>query len=156
MIRAFIGGHDGGQNGTQLSTAYARVARQYKTHHNIDITFTEFTNDVVKYKYHWTCTELFNNLLSADIHIISTHLHQGMMAQGGLGTWNVPNILKNLRRVRTHLGIPSGRYIDCPVATQDKMRYYDALQPLNLCAPTIQVDISLEGLLSSDMMKIEK
>jgi hypothetical protein len=156
LIRAFIGSHNGGENGTPLSKAYARVARQYKTHHNIEIKLKEFTNDMVKYKYHWTCTQLFDHLLAADIHIISTHLHQGLMAQGGLGTWHMLNILKNLRRVRTHLGVPSGRYIDCPVATQDKMRYYNALQPLGLCAPTIQVDISLEEFLPSDLTKILK
>jgi hypothetical protein len=52
IIRAFIGSHTGGENGTALTKAYVRVARQYKTHHGITITFKEFTNDIVKYKYH--------------------------------------------------------------------------------------------------------
>ena len=156
LIRAFIGSHTGGENGTPLAKAYARVARQYKTHHNITITFEEFTNDMVKYKYHWTCHNFFDHLLAADIHIISTHLHQGLIAKGGLGTWHMLNILNNIQRVKSHLGVPSGRYVDCPVATQDKMRYYTALQPLGLCAPTIQVDISLEEFLPNDLKKIQK
>jgi len=156
LIRAFIGSHTGGENGTPLAKAYIRVARQYKSHYNINITFQEFTNDMVKYKNHWTCHELFDHLLAADIHIISTHLHQGLMAKGGLGTWHMLNILNNIQRVKSHLGVPSGRYVDCPVATQDKMRYYDALQPLGLCAPTIKVDISLDEFLPCDLLKIQK
>ena len=156
LIRAFIGSHTGGENGTPLSKAYARVARQYKSHHNIEITLKEFTNDMVKYEYHWTCHQLFDHLLAADIHIISTHLHQGLLAQGGKGTWNMLNILENIKRVKCHLGVPSGRYIDCPVSTQDKMLYYKVLQPLGLCAPTIQVDLSFQHFLESDMLKIRK
>ncbi len=156
LIRVFIGSHTGGENGTPLAKAYSRVARHYLVHRNIEVTLQEFTNDVVKYTYHWTCTELFNHLLAADIHIISTHLHQGLLALGGLGTWHMENILKNLQRCRTHLGVPSGRFVDCPVATQDKMRYYEALQPLGLCAPTIKVDISYVEYLESDLLKIQK
>ena len=73
---------------------------------------------MVKYKYHWTCHQLFDHLLAADIHIISTHLHQGMMAKGGgQGTWHMTNILNNMQRLKGHLGVPSGLYVDCPVAT---------------------------------------
>jgi hypothetical protein len=156
LIRAFVGSHTGGENGTPLYIAYTAVAKHYRESRGVEIYLEEFTNDLVKYTYHWTCTELFNHLLASDIHILSTHLHQGMLRQGGLGTWNMVNILMNLRRLKPHLGVPSGVFTDCPVASQDKMGYYEALQPLGLCAPTLQIDISHEVLVADDLLRLKR
>ena len=155
-IHAFIGAEFGEQQ-TPLSVALGEVKVHYLQTKGIKLTIHTLTNDYVKNILHWTCTELFTWLLSADIHLLPTHLHQGMMNLGGLevdGTWNIPNILKNLERLRYHLGTPCGKYIDCPIMTQNKMGYYRALQTVGLCAPTISVDISGDSISAEDIVKI--
>ena len=156
LIHAFLGAVFGEQQ-TPLSVALDEVKVHYIESRGIKLAIRALTNDYVKNKLHWTCTELFTWLLSADIHLLPTHLHQGMMGLGGLevdGTWNIPNILKNFERLRYHLGTPCGKYIDCPITTQNKMEYYRALQTVGLCAPTISVDISRETISPEDILKI--
>ena len=158
LIRIFMG-PEGGEQQTPLSVALDEVVKHYHNTMGIKIIYQTFTNDTVRNKYRWTCTQLFDALLAADIHIIPTHLHQGMMGLGGLevnGTWNIPNILNNLNRLRYHLGSPCGMYIDDPVGTQNKIAYYNPLQTLGLCAPTISVDISKTEISLEDKSKIER
>ena len=155
LIHTFIGAVFGEQQ-TPLSVALDHVRAHY-LRSGIQLTIRILTNDYVRNKLRWTCTELFTWLLSADIHLLPTHLHQGMMGLGGLevdGTWNIPNILKNFERLKYHLGIPCGKHIDCPITTQNKMEYYRALQIVGLCAPTISVDISGESISQEDILKI--
>jgi len=156
LIHVFIGA-EGGEQQTPLSVAFDEIKQHYREARGIQVTVRILTNDLVRNRYHWTCTELFTWLLSADIHLLPTHLHQGMMGLGGLevdGTWNIPNILKNFERLRYHLGTPCGKYVDCPIMTQNKMVYYQALQTVGLCAPTISVDISGETISPEDILKI--
>ena len=156
LIRAFTGAVKA-ELSTPVFVAFARVIEHYRTK-DIDVIVNTFSNDTVRNTYHWTCTELFDHLLGADIHIISTHLHQGMLGLGGFevnGTWNIPNILKNYERLRYHLGSPCGIYVDNPVMNQNKMGYYEPLQALGLCAPTTSVDISKAEISQADSQKIE-
>ena len=156
LIHLFIGGQLGQQQ-TPLSVALGEVKKEILKSRGINIVYDTLTNDLVKYKHHWTCTELITWLLSADIHLLPTHLHQGMLGLGGLegeGSWNIPNILRNLERLRYHLGSPCGKFIDCPIATQNKMEYYRHLQTVGLCAPTISVDISATEISQEDLLRI--
>ena len=75
-IRAFVGGERGEQS-LALDEAIKRLCIKY---HRLGITiiFEAFTNDIVRTKLRWSATELFNNLLAADIHIVPTHCHRGM------------------------------------------------------------------------------
>lgn len=154
LVRAFVGGHNGEQS-TPLTRAFVRVADIYKAR-NIKLVLQKFTNDIVRNKYHWTCRELFDHLLAADIHLLPTHLHQGMLALGGTDTWNTINILQNLERLRYHLGSNCGKYIDDPVASQDKMAYYAPLEREGLCAPTLAVDISAGDVSAHDFAEIRR
>ena len=154
LIRAFIGGKNSEQ-GTPLTDAYKAVAERYAAR-GITVVLQEFTNDLVKHKYHWTCRELFNALLAADIHLLPTHMHQGMLALGGTDSYNIGNILDCIERLRFHLGVPNGKHVENPVGSQHKMKLYDALAQDNLCAPTISVDISLKDIMECDKIKIRK
>ncbi len=153
LIRAFLGGMTAEQR-DPLTDAFSRVALHYKDR-GIMITFQRFSNDIVRNVYHWTCTELFNRLLAADIHLIPTHLHQGMLGLGDLGTWTIFNILANLKRLKCHVGVPSGIHTDDAVASQDKYNYYKALAPLGLCAPTERIFIT-EWEMSAENLNIIK
>ncbi len=81
------------------------------------------------------------------------------MGRGGLegdGTWNISNILTNMERLCYHLRAPCGRFVDDTEGNQNKMLYYDALQLLGLCAPTISVDISKTEISDNDLLKIRR
>jgi hypothetical protein len=142
---------------TPLSRAFVRVARIYESR-GIRLVLERFNNDIVRNTYHWSCRQLFDHLLSADIHILATHLHQGMLALGGTETWNTMNILTNMQRLRYHLGANCGIFIDDCVANQDKMGYYGPLQKEGLCAPTIAVGITCSSgdISPSDKNRIER
>jgi hypothetical protein len=156
LIRAFTGGcWADGEQGAPLKSAVSRVISLYKAR-GIRVIFQKFNNDDVKTTYKWTCRDLINSLLEADIHLVTTHLHQGMLAMGGTGTFNIPEILSQLQRLRFHLGIPSGIYADDCIALQDKIILYDALAKDGLCAPTISVDITKSFVSIRDTIKIRK
>ena len=154
LITAFVGGEFGEQS-TPISEAFEIVSENFKSR-GVKLVLHEFTNGIVKSKYHWTCRELFNALISADIHLLPTHLHQGMLALGGTDSYNITNILDNLERLRYHLGVPCGAHIGNPVATQHKMILYNHLAQDNLCAPTISVDITVKKILEEDVDKIKR
>ena len=80
------------------------------------IKIENFTNDRVKNVLRWSVSDLIDSLLAADIHIIRTHVHQGNIAQ--TENWNMDNILHHINRLEYHLGVPMGKYIQCPVFTQ--------------------------------------
>jgi hypothetical protein len=153
LIRAFLGGVGGEQTGP-LNRAYLRVHEAYIAR-GIKLVLQTFHNDMVKRTYHWTCTELFDHLIAADIHLLPTHLHQGMMALGGTDTWNILNILRNIERLRYHVGIPSGVYTGNSVGNQDKIRYLEPLERAGLCAPTLAVDLC-EEISAGDFTRIHE
>ena len=116
------------------------------------IQYKAFSNDDVRNVHGWNATELFTKLLSADIHLLPTHCHQGMISLGGtavMGTWNIANILANYDRLRYHLGIPNGRHLRCPVFTQNKGMLYESLTRLGLCLPTATISIK-GGILNAE------
>ena len=156
LVRAFVGGQLGEQT-TPLSRAFIRVANLYESR-GYRLVLERFTNDIVRNTYHWSCRQLFDHLLAADIHLLPTHLHQGMLSLGGTETWNTINILTNMQRLKYHLGANCGIFIDDPVANQDKFNYYDPLQKEGLCAPTISVSISHSSgdISKSDHDKIKR
>jgi len=154
LITAFFGGEFGEQS-TPVTDAFTIVSENFKSR-GVTLVLHEFTNSIVKYKYHWTCRELFNALIAADIHLLPTHLHQGMLALGGTDSYNITNILDNIERLRYHLGVPCGANTGNPVGTQHKMILYNLLAEDNLCAPTISVDISVKEILQDDVDKIKR
>ena len=154
LIRSFVGGSQGEQ-GSPLLCAFYRIRSDYERR-GITLVYEEFTNSIVRNDYHWTCREFFNHLLAADIHLIPTHLHQGMLALGGSDTWNMFDILEEFQRLRHHLGYPCGGFTDDCVGQQNKAKLSKALSKDDLCLPTISVYISEEELLEEDKSKIHQ
>ena len=154
LIRGFTGGKDGQQKNV-VTEAIQELAVDYSLR-GIHILFEEFTNDSVRNEYKWNATQTFTALLSADIHILPTHFHQGMLAKGGTDTWNMSNIIKNIERLRYHLGTPCGKHLDCPVWSQNKRSLYDHLEALDLCLPTIKVNINCNVISTEDEAKIDE
>ena len=132
-----------------MSAAKAHYAAQ-----NITITSEMFINDVVKNVLKWSPTEMTDKILEADAHIMATHFTEGNIAK--TASWNVPNILSNLDRLKYHLGNTMGERNRCPVLRQGKREIYARLP--EHCLPTLIVDMpmpSLEawnGTLSIDVM----
>jgi hypothetical protein len=135
VIKSFSGGSDGEQKSV-VSLVVEELIAKYKIR-GITIMFIEFTNDLIRNVLKWNCTETFTSLLAADIHILPTHFHQGMLCKGGTDTWNMENIIQNIQRLRYHLGSPCGIHLDCPVFSQNKIMLYDRLFAAGLCLPTI-------------------
>ena len=72
-----------------------------------------------------TITDLVNWLLGGHIHMILTHVHQGISTHGSLVDMEM--MMQQLLRLRFHIGYPNGASLYCPVFTQDKRRYLVAL-----------------------------
>ena len=121
LIKAFTGGHQGQQK-SAVTLAVEKLIVKYGRR-GITIKFVEFSNDLVRNVLKWNCTETFTALLAADIHILPTHFHQGMLTKGGTDTWNMENIIMNIARMRYHLGSPCGMHLDCPVWSQNKKNF---------------------------------
>ena len=45
-----------------------------------------------------------------------------------------------ITRLHDHPGFPNGSNLLCPVFTQDKYKYLQALMPKGMCNPTLKVD----------------
>jgi hypothetical protein len=136
-IVAFIGAHDARQ-AEALMGAIDFLSAHFKPH-DILIDFHPLTNTIVK-ELDWTVSETIDVMLSADLHAIPTHFHQGNQT-ASRDSFNMCNINTNLDRLEYHPGIPCGRHTYCPVWRQDKWNIYDILLPLDLCAPTIGIDL---------------
>jgi hypothetical protein len=155
LIKSFSGGHDGEQK-SLVSQAVKELIVKYERR-GITIVFIEFTNDLIRNVLRMNCTETFTALLAADIHILPTHFHQGMVAKGGTDTWNMENIIKNIARLRYHLGTPNGVHVDCPVWSQNKAKLYERLFALlDLCLPTITLSIVERKLSVEDEHKLDE
>jgi hypothetical protein len=147
LIYAFTGGWLASQ-ADSLEVAVGQLRKRYLLL-GYTIQFEKFSNDTVRNIHGWNATQLFTKLLSADIHVLPTHCHQGMVSMGGTDSWNMSNILANYDRLRYHIGIPNGRHLSCPVFTQNKGMLYEALMRLGLSLPTATISIK-GGILTAE------
>jgi hypothetical protein len=150
LIYAFTGGWRAAQKDS-LEVAIDQLRKRYLLL-GYTIQYKGFSNDDVRNVHGWNATELFTKLLSADIHLLPTHCHQGMISLGGTATWNIANILENYDRLRFHLGVPNGRHLKCPVFTQNKGMLYESLTRLGLCLPTTTISIK-DGILTAESIE---
>jgi len=87
-----------------------------------------------------TPKEFIDWFLGADIHIISSHLHQGLDDL----SWDMEDLLEEYKRLRGHIGYTGGA-LD-PVFLQDKIMYLltqsegDYLPTLKIEMPTLSDD----------------
>lgn len=77
---------------------------------------------------------LIDWLLDSDFHIFLSHPHQGISIQ----YFNCSELLSHLLRLEMHPGFPSGNNLRCPIFTQDKLFYIQALRDFTI--PTFALE----------------
>jgi hypothetical protein len=77
----------------------------------------------------WGPHDLIDWLRNSHVHIITTHIHQGL-------AWPILDVLAALDSLKDHPGYPSGEQLDCPVFRQDKHKYLSVL-PIDRIIPTM-------------------
>jgi hypothetical protein len=85
------------------------VVDSFRFQDNIVPQFEFLTNDKVKRGREWGPSDVTNRFLQSDIHICTTHWHQGNLFFNG--DWNIENIRENTELWRYHVGIPNGDYV---------------------------------------------
>ena len=149
LFRGFVGGSDGRQY-THFNEAMAKAKIHY-AHQGITLKSEMYINDVVKNSKRWGPTELIDHILEADIHIVSTHLSEGNIAK--TASWNIPNILSNLSRLKYQLGNVMGIRNNCPVLRQGKKEIYARMQ--DYCLPTMVVDLPTDHWIEEEIISEE-
>ena len=85
----------------------------------------------------WNLSQFVDWLADCHIHFITTHVHQGMESFG----WTITDIYQELPRLKFHPGFPNLEKLQCPIFTQNKMIYLDAL-PDAATMPSYKINIS--------------
>ena len=123
LIRVYTGGFHNHQSIPFLS-AWNNVSNWYP---NVLIEYFSIV-DIKELNY--GPHDLVNWLLKSDIHFIITHIHQGMRH------WDCYIVRQSLKKLKYHVGFPSGEELDCPFFTQDKYAYLSILP--DICNPSLQ------------------
>ena len=127
IIKVFLGG----QNGVQVipfKSAWQKIniekdwAVQYIT--------VGYINDM-----EWSPKDFVDWLLDSHIHIIPSHVHQGI---NDWLCWNMIDLENQLQRLKFHLGFPNLGKLKCPVFLQDKYKYLINL-PMHKVNNTLQL-----------------
>lgn len=104
------------------------------------LEITELTNNEIR-KQQLTPQEVSDWLLESDIHIILSHIHQGLLSQNYF-EWTPRLIDQFFFRLNKHRGFPNGIFLKCPIFLQDKYVYLSAIE--SLCLPTLKVPIPID------------
>jgi hypothetical protein len=123
LIRAFIGGKKAIQYDA-VSTSIKTLAQHYSKIRNLDI-HVEYMDVKTMCNLKWKPKDLTDWALKAHIHLISAHSNQGLRSHGIV--WSMDDLLYQLKRLKFHVGFPSGDQLKCPVFTQEKYAYIKAL-----------------------------
>ena len=107
-IAVFVGGATSRQDRC-IRAAAKMVVDSFRFQDNIVPKFEFLTNDKVKRGREWGPSDVTNRFLQSDIHICTTHWHQGNLFFNG--DWNIENIRENTELWRYHVGIPNGDYV---------------------------------------------
>ena len=82
--------------------------------------------------------EFVDWLLESHIHFIIAHVHQGTETF----KWSMEALYAELQRLKYHAGFPTFEQLNCPMFTQDKMKYLKAL-PEGSTMPTYEIPLSM-------------
>ena len=128
-IHLYMGPHKG-TCGSAVICAISRLQNRFDDGHSLEIEL-KYIDEVRK----GTPTDLIDWLLDSDIHIIATHVHQG------IPRWSTSIVYTELHRLRNHCGFPSGDQLQCPVFTQHKFNYLYGIR--QFVAPTLAIQFPL-------------
>jgi hypothetical protein len=116
LIRAFLGGSDGNQV-QPFNSAISTIAAKHP-----EIILETLDVNQVK-KLFSSPDQLIDWLIQSDIHFILSHLHQGLSQLN----WSMTNLYSQALRLAIHCGFPNGKYLRCPIFSQDKYKYISAI-----------------------------
>jgi hypothetical protein len=85
----------------------------------------------------WTLDQLITWMFNSHIHFFVAHFHQGLDNFGH----SISELYAGVEQLKFHEGFPSRSHIECPIFTQDKWKYLDAL-PKGSTLPTIPILMS--------------
>ena len=123
LIRAFIGGKKAIQYDA-LSTSIKALSQHYSKIRNLNIR-VEYMDVETMCRLKWKPKDLVDWSMKAHIHIHSAHSNQGLRSHGV--SWSMDDLLYQLKRLKFHVGFPSGDQLKCPIFTQEKYAYIKAL-----------------------------
>lgn len=137
-IKVLVGGRRGHQD------SYLTLAKDHIRYHHRQLWdllfFEELNNDQIKTNS-WGPEETVNWLIDSDIHLVMTHVHQGLTGLPNQDKWNIYNIENHFWRLKCHRGFPNDIYLKCRVFLQDKWSYLLAVKDRVL--PTLKVPLKL-------------
>ena len=125
LIRAFVGGDKAVQD-EHFTLAWRKVEAFLNTKSSSNsVKLETLTFKEIREAPSFSLRNFVDWLLGSHIHIITTHIHLGIRGFD----WGVRELDLELERLRSHVGFPSGEKLSCPIFTQDKIRYLNALAP---------------------------
>lgn len=143
LCRHYIGALDSEQS-QPLKRAKSILFKlfEYKSS-SVKLKFEELTCEEVR-RHHFTSEQLIDWLLAGDIHLITTHPHQGLI-NSTVPRWSM-NELYNIQlpRLEKHIGFPMNEKLKCPIFQQDKIVYIRSLENNSItnCNPTLSIPIT--------------
>ena len=126
----------GGVGGTQVApftTAFDEVQRDLRGRVTLTV---ELINNKKVHELGLLEEDVVHELLWGDVHIILGHMHQGNPQ------WSAVIIKELLGTMMNHIGWPSGRHLQCPVFTQDKIEYIRSCHEVTI--PTLKIDFGMD------------
>lgn len=118
---------------------------------NLDRNTVSIVNITVKdvKAARWSLDTFIDFFLDCDCHFLLSHIHQGIIQQL---EWSMSDVNTQLLRLSEHPGFPTGSALICPVFTQDKIRYLNALP--NHTNPTLRINLTSNGNLSRKVSRL--
>jgi len=134
VVKVFLGG----QKGVQVEPLKAawRQLNNFKEGWSLQCISVNIINEL-----HWSPSDFVDWLLDSHIHIIASHVHQGVSK---VLNWDMEDLEIQLQRLKFHLGFPNLLKLKCPVFLQDKYRYLNNL-------PNSKVNNTLQLYLTDDV-----
>ena len=138
VIRVFTGGKQSIQSGPFIH-AVSEVRKRLLQ--GTDILRVESLNTQELCARKWQPNQFVDWLMSSHIHFILGHVHQSLLNHNLV--WDMEYALSQYTRLKYHVGFPSGDQLQCPVFTQDKIKYVECLG--DLAIKTLKIPLTEDG-----------
>ena len=80
-------------------------------------------------------------LMNSHVHLILGHVHQSLLNHNLV--WDMEYAMLQYNRLKYHVGFPSGDQLQCPVFTQNKIKYIECLG--DLAVKTLTIPLTQDG-----------